>query len=237
MAAVLASGRGAALSHRSAAALWGLRPSARAVTEVTVEPRRRPRSGIQLHRGCLPRDEVTVLQGIPVTTVPRTLIDLAAVLGHQEVERATNEAEVRRLVDPLSLDDLIARYPRRRGVAAVKAILATGRIGSAVTRSELEDRFATFLDRLALPRPELNTSIVVGGRWFEGDFVWRSRRLIVELDGHAVHATAAAYERDRARDRTLHADGWRVVRVTWRQLHDDADALADDLRGLLGADG
>jgi len=74
----------------------------------------------------------------------------------------------------------------------------------------------------------------VGGRWVEADCVWRAQRLIVELDGHAFHATTAAYERDRARDRSLHVGGWRVVRITWRQLHDDADALATDLRSLLG---
>ena len=234
MAAVLAGGSGAALSHRSAAALWGLRPSLRGLTEVTAPRRRRPRHGIEMHRGNLPGGEVTVLRGIPITTVARTLFDLAAVLGRRQVERAVHEAEARRLDDSLSLHELVARHPGRRGVAAIRAILAAGRIGSTVTRSELEARFARFLDAIGLPRPEVNTSIQVGGRWVEADCVWRAQRLIVELDGHAFHATTAAYERDRARDRSLHVGGWRVVRITWRQLHDDADALATDLRSLLG---
>jgi hypothetical protein len=186
-----------------------------------------------MHRAYLPGDEMTTLDRIPVTTVPRTLLDLATVLRRRELERAINEAEVRQLADSLSLTDLIARYPRRRGVAALKAILAIGRLGAAVTRSELEERFVEFLDGAGLPRPEMNVGLNAAGRWMECDCVWRTQRLVVELDGHAFHATAAAYERDRARDRALIAAGWRVVRVTWRQLHDDPDALAMDLRGLL----
>ena len=234
MAAVLAGGSGAALSHRSAAALWGLRPSLRWLTEVTVERQRWPRRGIEIHRGKLRSDEVTVLRGIPVTTVARTLLDLAVVLGRRQVERAVHEAEVRRLDDSRSLQELVARHPRRRGVATIKAILAAGRIGSTVTHSELEARFVSFLDALGLPRPEVNASLQVAGRWVEADCLWRAQRLIVELDGHAFHATTGAYERDRARDRSLHAGGWMVVRITWRQLHDDPDALATDLRSLLG---
>ena len=77
----------------------------------------------------------------------------------------------------------------------------------------------------------------MSGRWIEGDCVWLPQRVIAELDGHAFHATAAAFERDRSRDRVLQAAGWRVVRITWRQLHDDSAALVADLRGLLAADG
>jgi uncharacterized protein DUF559 len=234
MAAVLAGGSDAALSHRSAATLWGLQPSHRRLIEVTVERQRWSRRGIEMHRGNLPSDEITVLRDIPVTTVARTLLDLAAVLERRQVERAVHEAEARRLGDSLSLEEIVARHPRRRGVATVRAILSAGGIGSTVTRSELEARFVGFLDAVGLPRPEVNASLQVGGRWVEADCVWRAQRLIVELDGHAFHATTTAYERDRARDRSLHAGGWRVVRVTWRQLHDDAEALATDLRSLLG---
>jgi hypothetical protein len=237
MAAVLAGGRGAVLSHRAAASVWGLRASARALPEITVARWRKPPRGIELHQARLPGDEVTALRGIPVTTPPRTLLDLAAVVEPQQVERAVGEAEIRRLTDPLTLDDLVGRYPRRPGVPVIKAILAASRFGATVTRSELEDRFLTFLDAAGLPRPEVNSDIQVRGRWIEADCVWRARRLIVELDGRAVHATTQAFERDRARDRALQAAGWRVVRVTWRQLHDDPDALAADLRGLLAGDG
>ena len=100
-------------------------------------------------------------------------------------------------------------------------------------RSELEERFHAFLTDHRLPRPEANATIRIGDRSIECDFAWRARSLIAELDGHAFHATTAAYERDRARDRALSVAGWRVVRITWRQLHHDAVALAADLRSLL----
>jgi very-short-patch-repair endonuclease len=233
LAAVLALGEGAALSHRSAAAHLGLRASAARFPEVTPERRLKSRQRIRVHHGVLPPDEITVLRAITVTTVPRTLLDLATVLSPRQVERAIEEAEVRRLDDPLSLADLVKRYPGRRGTGVIKEILAADRIGSTITRSELEERFLRFLETHALPSPEMNIALAVNGGWIEADCVWRRQRLIVELDGAATHGTFAAYERDRARDRSLHAAGWRVVRVTWRQLHRDADQLAADLRGLL----
>ena len=113
MAAVLAAGDGAVLSHRSAAAVWGLLASG--LVDVTVPSQHRPLTGVCFHRSRLPDDEVTRVDGIPVTSVPRTLIDLAAVTRFGQVERAINEAEVRRLTDPLSLPVLLERYPRRPG--------------------------------------------------------------------------------------------------------------------------
>ena len=236
MAAVLASGPCAVLSHRSAASLWRIRATTRSLIEVTAS-RQCSRPGIQTHRGSVPADEMTVLRGIPVTTVPRTLLDLAAMLPRRQVERAVNEAEVLQLFDALSLADLVARHPRRRGVASIGALLAARSHGSGMTRSELEERFLVLLDQAGLPSPDVNRSVHVSGRWIEGDCVWLPQRVIAELDGHAFHATAAAFERDRSRDRVLQAAGWRVVRITWRQLHDDSAALVADLRGLLAADG
>jgi len=236
-AAVLAGGRGAVLSQRSAAALWGIRATTSARIDVTVPRWRRPRTGVRFHESEVARDELTTLRGIPVTTVPRTLLDLAAVVEPRVLERAVEQAEVLRLSDALSLVDLVDRYPGRRGLAAIKAILAAQCVGSAITRSELEDRFLALLDQAGLPRPDVNRSVRVRGRWIEGDCVWLPQRMIAELDGHAFHATAAAFERDRSRDRVLQAAGWRVVRITWRQLHDDTAAVVADLCGLLGADG
>lgn len=237
MAAVLASGRNAVLSHRAAAALWGLRPPTGARIDVTLPRRVRPGTGITLHRRSLPADEVTVLRAIPVTTVPRTLLDLATVLDKRQVERTMEEAERRRLDDPLSLRDLLTRYPGRRGTATIRAILETASLGITITRSELEERFLAFLRARSLPSPELNVPLeLCPGQWIEADCVWRAQRLIVELDGHATHRTAAAYERDRARDRALNAAGWRVVRVTWRQLHSAPGRLEADLRTLLQAE-
>jgi uncharacterized protein DUF559 len=233
MAAVLATGDGAALSHRSAGALWGIRASTRSRIELTVRRRLHPQRGLHLRYGQLPADEVTTESGIPVTTVPRTLLDLAAVLPHHQVERAVNEAEVRRLTDAVSLADLAARHARRAGTRTIRAILEDGAIGVTVTRSELEARFLAFLDETGLPRPSVNSPLRVPGGWIEADCLWPAQRLIAELDGHATHRTPAAYEKDRERDRKLNAAGYRVIRITWRQLHTDPTALTSDLRTLL----
>jgi hypothetical protein len=230
-AAVLAAGDSAALSYRSAAALWGLRQNSGARTEVTIPGARRQQRRVRFHFGALPPDEITTFDGIPVTIVTRTLLDLASVVAPRHVERAINEAEVRHLADRLSLPAILERYPGRRGAKVIRDILGSGLIG--VTRSELEELFLVFLDDHGIPRPQLNVSVSLDGRWVEVDCLWRAQRIIVELDGRHVHGTAAAYERDRARDRALAARGWRVVRVTWRQLHDEPAALAADLRDLL----
>jgi len=235
VAAVLAAGPGAVLSHRSAADLWGIRRSARPRIDVTRPGRRHGGLGIELfHCACLREDEMTVLEGIPVTTASRTLLDLAAVLPRQQLERALREAEVRRLGDAASLAVLLVRHPRRRGTAMLRSILASGRVEDGVTRSALEERFLVFLDANVLPRPQLNAHLDVHGPLLECDCVWRAERLVVELDGHATHSPRSAFERDRARDRALNAAGWRVLRITWRQLHGEAEAVAADLRALLG---
>jgi very-short-patch-repair endonuclease len=105
--------------------------------------------------------------------------------------------------------------------------------GATLTRSELEAAFLEFLERTHLPTPEANAHLLINGTWIECDFVWRPQRLVVELDGRATHDTAAAFERDRARDRALAAAGWRTVRVTWRQLRREPESLAGDLRQIL----
>jgi len=232
MAAVLAGGRGAALSYSAAGALWGIRPTAASLIEVTTPRARRPRRGIRFHRASLPPDEVTTVDGIPVTTVPRTLFDLAAVLRPRQLERALNEAEVLRLWDELSLMDLLRRYRRRRGNRTVRAVLGAREAGATITRSELEVRFLEFVDHAGLPRPGTNQEV----EGFEVDCVWPEARVAVELDARSTHATLAAFERDRERDRVLVATGWHPVRVTWRQLEFTADRLAADLRRLVGVD-
>jgi len=232
MAAVLTCGRGAVLSHRAAGALWGLRPSERARVDVTAPVRLR-RPGIQLHHSPLPGDERTVLDGIPVTTVPRTLLDLAAILQRHQLETAINNAEVLRLTDPLSLPQLLGRYPGRRGTAALRGALNEAALGAGITRSELERRFQDFVARIGLPRPELNAPLHIAGRWIEVDCLWRAQRVAVELDSRTFHGTAAAFERDRSRDRRLQVEGWTPVRITWRQLERDAPEIEADLRALL----
>ena len=163
-----------------------------------------------------------------MTSVTRTLLDLAAVLPAHQVERAANEVEIRGHPDRLSLADLVARYPRRQGIRTIKALLE---IGPAPTQSELEALFLTFIRGQGLPDPIVNV-LVLG---HQCDFVWPDHRVMVELDGHAFHRTKAAFERDRARDRALQVAGWYVIRVTWRQLHEEPEALAADLRRMLAS--
>jgi predicted transcriptional regulator of viral defense system len=230
MAAVLAGGEGAVLSHRDAAALWGIRPNARSLIEVTTPRGQHPRRGIQFHRSPLPSDEVTTKDGIPVTTVPRTLFDLAAILTPRQLERALNEAEIRQLWDELSLLDLLRRYPRRKGSRAVRAVLDARNAGAKVIRSELEVQFLEFVDRNGFPEPEMNDEV----EGFEVDAVWREQRVAVELDGRTFHLTAAAFEADRERDRILAAADWRPIRITSKQLERTPDRLRDDLLRLLG---
>jgi very-short-patch-repair endonuclease len=167
--------------------------------------------------------------------MPRTLFDLAAISSRRQTERALNEAEVRRLTDPLSVMELIERHPRRPGVANLRSLLAANRPGG-ITRSHLEERFVAFLDSRELPRPRLNATLSLRGRFFEVDCLWRERKLVVELDGRDFHDTGRAFEKDRERDRILLAEGWRVTRVTWRQLDVEADLVAGDLRRLLRLD-
>ncbi len=233
MAAVLAGGPGAVLSHRSAAALHGLLPSWAGSIHVTVPRKLRSRRGLAFHRARFPADEIVRVDGIPTTGVSRTLLDVAARGSEHEVDRALHQAEVIHATDTLSVTDLIDRYPRRQGVAKIRAVLADRRLGVTATRSELEELFLAFIRERRLPQPEVNAWLMVGANWYEVDCLWRDHWLIGELDSRAFHHAIRAFERDRAKDRALQVEGWRVLRVTWRQLHDAPDALAADLGALL----
>jgi very-short-patch-repair endonuclease len=228
MAAVLAGGPGAVLSHRAAGAHWGL-CGAGGTIDVTVADRRRPKAGIRFHRTTLPADEITVHDGIPITTVPRTIFDLAAITDQRQVERAINEAEINRLWDELSLHDLLHRYPRRPGARNARAALRKRNEGATHTKSDLEELFLAFAEKWGLPRPE--TNVYVEG--LEVDCVWREQRVVIEVDSWEFHRTRAAFERDREKSRILQAAGWRCVAVTHRQLEDAAGELARDVRRLL----
>jgi hypothetical protein len=184
MAAVLASGPGAVLSHWSAAALWGLRSNARERIEVTVPHASRSSDPIRRHVSVVLADEVTTRNGIPITTVPRTIFDLAATEPLDAVKGLLREAEFRELHDRLSLWDLIERYRGRRGIRKVRAALEALKDEPVDERkSRLEDRFVPFLRRHRLPRPRFNDWILVGEKRFQVDCLWPDQRQIVELDG------------------------------------------------------
>ncbi len=233
MAAVLACGPGTVLSHRSAARLLGVFPYDPGQVEASRDaPGRTRRGAILLRQARLLPDEIEEVDGIPVTCVSRTILDLAAVVSEREVERTFHEAEVKRLTSRVSLPQLIDRHPGRRGIEAVRSILAR-RAPVGITENKFEEEFVAFVDAHGLPRPLFNATLPLRGRLLKPDCMWRDERLIVELDGRAVHGTDRAFERDRQRDRILLAEGWRSTRVTWRQLRDEPAAIAADLRGLL----
>jgi very-short-patch-repair endonuclease len=234
MAAVLACGRGAVLSHRSAAALWGIRPTARSAIDVTAPGRAgRRRAGIEVHAAAtLEASDVTRVDAIPCTTVPRTLLDLASVVDRRALERAYERAELLRVLDAAAVEDLLARSPRRHGLAALRAVVQAA-APLALTRSELEERFLSICAAAGILRPHINAWVPLDGAGVEVDFLWPAQRLAVETDGHRVHGTRQAFERDRRRDRRLLLEGWRVVRFTWRQLVSDPGEIAATMRALL----
>jgi very-short-patch-repair endonuclease len=182
----------------------------------------------------LPADEATIERGIPVTTVPRTILDLAGDSSADVVEHALRESEFLRLHDRLSLPDLLARYPGRRGARNVRISLARRAETPGRSRGWLEERFLPFLRGRRLPPPRLNAWIEAGEKWFEVDCYWPDSRAIVELDGFAAHGTRIAFREDRARDRRLRVAGYGVIRIASEQLDDEADSIAADLKALLG---
>lgn len=234
MAAVLANRPGAVLSHRSAAALWGIRGPAGGAVDVTISRKSTSSDRIRRHLAVLPGDEITVREGIAVTTAPRTIFDLAAASSVDRVEHDIRQVEYLRLYDRLSLLDLVERYPGRRGVRCVRAALArVEKLPAGRARSPLEERFLPFLRRFGLPRPRLNDWIVVGARRFQVDCHWPGTGQVVELDSWEAHGTRSAFREDRARDRTLRTAGYDVTRISWAQLEDEPAAVASDLRKLL----
>jgi very-short-patch-repair endonuclease len=228
LAAVLSCGPGAVLSHRCAAALLELRPSAASEIDVTVPTKsgRAKRSGIRVHRSRrLNSHEVSVCDGVPVTSVARTLLDLADVVTPQDLKRAIDEAEYRGKLDLAALIAIVEGNPGRRG----GRVLALAQGPPALTRSEFEQRFLSFCRRHRLPTPAVGARI----EGFEVDFVWPDASLVVETDGLAAHRTRHAMERDRVRDRRLLLAGYRTVRLTVRALRDEPKVVAADLRALL----
>ena len=232
MAATLAGGLDATLGLRSAGALWQLRAYSGA-HDVIVARARRDSPGLRFHRIGLARDEVTVQNGIRVTTVARTLLDLAGVLDRHRLAQAVGTAERNLLADSPSLTELIERHRGARGLTNLRTILADQRLGLDVAESELELEFAVFLADRGLPRPELNVWIEAGGRRYRLDCLWPAAGLVVELDSRTHHGDPVSFEADRARDAALLAVGLHTMRVTGRRLRADADGIESELRAAL----
>lgn len=233
-AAVLAYAPGAVLSHRDAAALLGLRRNARTKVDVTVPRRARPQAGVEVHVSTtLAPEDVTSHQGIPCTSVARTLVDLGDVVNRRQVERAVEQAEILHAFDLGAVEDAIARAGRRRGPALLRCAL-DGLGEPALTDRALEERFLRICRKAGLPQPAVNEWIAMDGEEMKVDFLWRRERLIVETDGRETHGTKEAFERDRRRDQLLKLAGYEVVRFTWRQVAGEPEHVARVLGALLG---
>lgn len=231
LAACLACGPHAVLSHRSAGALWGIvKMRRRRIVEVTIPRGYRRRPGLRVYRtGTLLPDEVTRLKGVPITTVVRTLYDLAGWLPRRPLERAVAEAIALGLTTVGEVRAMADRQGGRRGAGRLGAVLGPGE--PVWTRSEAEERFLELVRRGGIRVPAVNTRVA----GHEIDFYWPTEGLAVEVDGFAYHTSPSAFERDRRRDAELVAAGVRVVRVTWRQITEEPRAVVRRLKGALGA--
>jgi very-short-patch-repair endonuclease len=239
LAAVLAGGPGAVLSHRSAAAAWELLPpraaaaarDPRARVDVTVTQKiGTKQASFNAHRSQLDAADVTKRHAIPITTISRTLLDYAEVAAtRDDLDRALEAAHRQRRLHTPDLEAMLARAMGRHGLNPLKAALQRLDPLKAMTRSELERRAIKLLQHHALPRPAVNTPRGP----YQLDLHWPARALIVELDGRAFHDTSAAFERDRRRDANHVVQGQRTLRFTWRQLTQDPSWVADCLTRVL----
>jgi hypothetical protein len=231
--ALLRVGPDAALNLAAAGAHWRIRRSDAALIDIATPRRKRPIEGIRLHRIALPADELTTFEGLRVTTVSRTIFDLASVLTDARLEWAIAEADKAERDFTPSLQTLLERYAGRRGTARLRRVVARiATHGPRMLRSEVE---ADFLD-LVLdldPPAETNAWVQAGERSYECDALWRHAWLIVELDSCQHHSDWAAQERDREKDRALVRHGWTVIRVTARMLAFGRAQLRTDLEALI----
>ena len=212
LAAVYACGPGALASHRAAGALHGLVRSGR--IEVTAARGVKPKPGITIHRSRRDADG-TVVTAVPVTTVARTLVDLADVLTEERLAKAVHQAEILRVFDLCAVEEALAQMPGRSGRHRLAEVLAAHRPETSFLRSEAERRLKRLCEAHSLPQPQFNVNLA----GYEVDVYWPEARFALEVDGAATHHTRHAFHADRRRDRALAAQGIQVVRVTWPDLN------------------
>jgi very-short-patch-repair endonuclease len=239
LAAVLACDEGTVASHGSAAELLGLWDKQLPTVHV-IPPdwsgRKIP--GIRWHRVRLPRpDEFEIRDGIPCTTVSRTIVDMAGESGWGQLRRLVEQAAILRLLDIEEIELVLSRG-RRRGAPRLRTILMPWRETREqrpVMRSHLEARLLPRLIEEGLPVPRTNVKLCVDGHRFEIDLLWDEQRLAIETDGEETHGTRAAFQRDRWRDQILTAAGYRTARITWRQVVDEPNAVVNRIARMLRA--
>ena len=224
-AGYLYAGAGAALSHTTAGWWWRITDALPRRIHISAPGDRGSLRTVCVHH---PRElEITVERGLRVTTIARTLLDLAAMLSFPQLRRALAEADHLRILDPGAVEAVVGRG--RPGSTALRRVLTDHCPSLADTLSELEERFLSLCDAHEIPLPEVNARVC--GLMVDG--IWREQRLVVELDGHAAHARPAAIERDRQRELTLRAAGYPILRYTWQQVTQQAEPVAADLRAAL----
>lgn len=234
-AAVLACGSSAVLSHFSAAAFWGLVEQSERFPQVTVaDGSGRAIPGVHVHRRLtLPAADVWTRSGMRVTSPGRTLLDIAADLTEQELRRVVRRAQVEGHANLRQILDVLSRGAGARGAPALRGAIAGG---AAPTRSELEDVVLELIDRATEERPEMNARIRLAGRRpVEVDFLWRTRRLVIEADGRAWHDDPVTRELDAAKQAALEAAGYRVLRITWNQAIREPQETIARIRAALAA--
>ncbi len=233
-AALLVAGPGAVLSHRSAAAEWGLFEWSGSV-EVTARVHRRTTRNVKLHRAGLDaRRDVTRRHGLPVTSLLRTIVDCAAVMTEPELERSINEAAIKGWLHARNVAALLAMVRGRRGARRLRRVVEARDRSKGWTRSTLERAFADVVRAAGLPPYERGGLVDIGDDDFrECDVTWRARRVMVELDFLPIHETGRVPYRDRRRDRRLAAAGWTVIRITGDDLTHHRDEVIVDLRAAL----
>jgi hypothetical protein len=233
LAAVMACGPGAALSHRSAAALWQLRPSSGRI-ELTVPTVCREVSGVRIYRTrMLHPQDFTVVEGIPVTSVPRTLLDLAAVLRPPDLEIVLDRAERSGLFDLTAVVDVLERANGKNGARTLRRVVATYQ--PSTQKSELERRFKALLETApGIPCPFFNALVDGETRTIEIDAYWEQERLAVQLDGFEFHRTRRDRERDALTDADLELAGNRVMRLTWDDVNVNGERTLRRIRLALG---
>lgn len=233
MAAVLACGKGAALSHRPAARLHSLIGFDPGRPAVSVPASRKPRHpGLAIHR--IQRVEPIFVDAIPCTPVARVIVDMAGISRRRTLEKVIEEAVVLEVFDLTAIHDVLDTVARPRGVRLLRSVLEDFRPGTTLTKSGLEEAMLALCRRAGLPKPLVNLHVSLrDGTLVQVDFHWPEQRVVVETDSNRYHATHPKRRRDRAKDRALQLAGWIVLRVPEEDLADRPDAILADLRAAL----
>lgn len=238
MAAVKASGPGARVSHASGACLRKMRWSNSSYTDITV-PAGRPllrRKGIRCHRAELQPQDLDEVDGIPTTSVARTLLDLATQIGLRGLESAANEAEVLEIFDMREMEDLLVRSKGHRGIRKLRHVLEHGDLsGRNQTKSGLERMFAMVCAQHGVPQPAINRWILLGDEYLQVDFLWRKEKVVIEVDSNRYHHTGWKLARDQRRDELFASHGYLADRVPEDLLKEHPSDAAAKALALLAA--